>query len=413
MAEEVQYLFVVVGLFLVPGVLQRFRIPGPITCVALGVGLGAGFGLFHGDTTLPMLGTLGIVTLFLFAGLDVDFEELRRGAKVIGGWLVVYSTLLAGTAFLASRLLDLGWRPSLLFATALFTPSASFILDSLNRRGATPEVRFWVRSKAIAAELVSLLVLFVVVQSGSVQSLAIASGALVAMIAVLPVIFRVFVSLVLPHAPKSEFAFLVILALVCAYVTRHLGVYYLVGAFVVGVTAVRLRKKLPALASERLIVGIELFASFFIPLYFFKVGLHLQASLFTLPAIALGLGLIIIVSPLRIGVVALYRKAVLREPLAEGAKIGATMVPTLVFTVVISGILREQFALADWLYGALVIYAMCSTLVPSLLMKSAPGASPILTPVEMPAIALPPPEAVADAPAPAAAAGAEAPAEGA
>lgn len=407
MAEEVQYLFVVVGLFLVPGVLQRFRIPGPITCVALGVGLGAGFGLFHGDTTLPMLGTLGIVTLFLFAGLDVDFDELKKGAKVIAGWLLLYGSLLTGTALLASRLLDLAWRPAALFATALFTPSASFILDSLNRRGATPEVRFWVRSKAIAAELVSLLVLFVVVQSGSVQSLAIASAALVVMIAALPWVFRGFVSRVLPYAPKSEFAFLVILALVCAYVTRHLGVYYLVGAFVVGVTAVRLRKKLPALASERLIVGIELFASFFIPLYFFKVGLHLQASLFTLPAIALGLGLIAVFSPLRIAVVALYRKVVLREPLAEGMKIGSYMVPTLVFTVVISGILREQFQLADWLYGALVIYAMCSTLVPALLMKTAPGASPILTPQEMPAIVLPPGEAAAPV-----VAAAEAPAEG-
>ena len=379
--------------------------------MALGVGLGAGFGLFHGDTTLPMLGMLGIVTLFLFAGLEVDFDELRKGAKVLGGWLVLYSSLLAGTALLASRLLDLEWRPAMLFAAAIFSPSGSFIMDSLNRRGASPAVRFWVRSKAIAAELVSLLVLFVVVQSGSVQSLAIASAALVLMVAVLPWIFRGFVSRVLPYAPKSEFTFLVILALVCAYVTRHLGVYYLVGAFVVGVTAVRLRRKLPALASERLMVGIELFASFFIPLYFFKVGLHLEASLFTLPAIALGLGLIVVVSPVRVGVVALYRKVVLREPFAEGVVIGSYLVPTLVFTVVISGILREQFLIADWLYGALVIYALCSTLVPSLLMKSAPAASPILTPVELPAIVLPPPEAAVDTPAPVVAA-AEAPAEG-
>src|SRR5207253_1314575 len=162
MSEELQYLLVVVGLFLVPGVLQRFRIPGPITCVALGLLLGAGFQLFHTDSTLPMLGTLGIVSLFLFAGMEVDFSELRRGAAVV------------------------------------------------------------------------------------------------AMIAVLPFVFRGFVGRVLPFAPRSEFAFLVILALICAYVTRLLGVYYLVGAFVVGLTAVRLKDKLPALASERLLVGIEL-----------------------------------------------------------------------------------------------------------------------------------------------------------
>ncbi|MBK7092132.1 MAG: hypothetical protein IPH59_10520 [bacterium] len=65
------------------------------------------------------------------------------------------------------------------------------------------------------------------------------------------------------------------LAVVCAFVTRELGVYYLVGAFVAGVAAQRFREELPAMASEQMLHAVELFASVFVPFYFFNAGLHL------------------------------------------------------------------------------------------------------------------------------------------
>lgn len=81
LSPEVLYILVVVGLFLVPRVLQRFHLPSAITSVGLGAALGMGLHAFEGDTTVPLLATLGIVSLFLFAGLEVDFEELRRGRR--------------------------------------------------------------------------------------------------------------------------------------------------------------------------------------------------------------------------------------------------------------------------------------------------------------------------------------------
>mgnify|MGYP000028135531 CR=1 FL=1 len=269
-SQELQYLLVVVGLFIVPRVLQRFRVPTAVTSVGLGAVLGMGFDLLHGDAAVPLLATLGIVALFLFAGLEVDFGELRAGLRVTAGHVAVWLVVLAAGTWAAGAVLELDRRAALLFALAVFTPSTGFILDSLPGFGLGERQRFWVKTKAIASELVALVALFVVVQSHSAESLGLSTLALVAMIVALPVIFQLFAARVLPFAPRSEFAFLLILSLVCAYVTRHLGVYYLVGAFVVGVTAVRLRQRLPALASERLLIGIELFASFFIPFYFFK-----------------------------------------------------------------------------------------------------------------------------------------------
>jgi Kef-type K+ transport system membrane component KefB len=367
---ELQYLLVVLGLFIVPRLLQRLRIPTAITCVVIGAVLGLGFGLFHTDTAVPLLATLGIVSLFLFAGLEVDFEELKRGLSVTLGHIAVQLVLLLIGTLSVSRLFALSWRPSVLLTLAVLTPSTGFILDSLSGFGLTPAQQFWVKTKAISTELVALGALFLVVQTTSAQALAVSSAALLAMVAVLPWVFEFFAARVLPYAPKSEFAFLLILALACAYLTRHLGVYYLVGAFVVGVTAVRLRKRLPALASERLLIGIELFASFFIPFYFFKAGLHLERAMFAWRTVLVGLGLVVVAVPLRVGSVALYRSLALDEPLREGARVGLSLVPTLVFTLVLADILRARYGLPQHLFGALVVFALVNTVLPGLILRA-------------------------------------------
>lgn len=368
-SPELQYMLVLLGLFVVPRALQRFRIPSAITCVALGAALGMGAHLFASDRTIPLLSTLGIVTMFLFAGLEVDFVELRKGARVVAEHLVVQLLLLAVTTFAAWKVFGLEVRAAVLLALALLTPSTGFILDSLAGFGLSADHRFWVKSKAIATEIVALIALFVTVKSSNSASLAYSSAALLGMIALLPVVFQAFARWVLPYAPRSEFSFLVIVAVFCAMLTRRLGVYYLVGAFVVGVTAVRLRARLPMLASERLVVGIELFASFFIPFYFFKAGLHLHAEDFTPASVGIGLAFLAVMTPLRLLSVVLHRGISLREPSKESYRVGMSLVPTLVFNIVLADILHERFALTSQLYGALIVYAIGTTILPGLALR--------------------------------------------
>lgn len=371
-SSEVHYLLVVVGLFIVPRALQRLRIPSAVTCLALGALLGLGFHLFHDDAAIPLLATLGIVALFLFAGLEVDIDELRKHGKVMLGHLALQLVQLVIAAYVVRRIFALEWRSAILLVLALFTPSTGFILDSLTAFGLTPKQAFWVKTKAIASELVALGALFVTVQSGSAELLFTSSFAMVMMVALLPTAFRMFANLILPFAPKSEFTFLLILALICAYLTRELGVYYLVGAFVVGVTAVRLRKQLPVLASDRLMIGIDLFASFFIPFYFFKAGLHLRAEFFNWTALLLGVSFVAAVIPLRVALTALFRWWVMKEPLREGARVGLCMSPTLVFTIVLADILQERYALPDELYGALLVFTLVNTAVPGFILRATP-----------------------------------------
>ena len=360
-------------LFVLPRLLQRFRLPSAVTCLALGALAGMGFGKFQQDPTVNLLSTFGIVSLFLFAGLDVEFRELRRNTRVLTQHIAIRVALLAVVSFTAGTALRLDLQPAILIGLALTTPSTGFILDSLASLGVSDHERAWIKSKAIATELVALLVLFLALQPPGVEYMIRSTSILVAMIVLLPLLFRLFATLVLPHAPRSEFGFLLMAAVLCAVITRELGAYYLVGAFVVGVTAQRFREQLPQIASTNMLNAVEQFASFFVPFYFFHAGLGLHRDDFSPAALSLGALFLAVLIPLRVGLVAVHRRLSLQEPLRTGARIGLSIAPTLVFSLVIADILKERFAVPQVVFGGLIFYTLANTLLPGFLLRLAPA----------------------------------------
>lgn len=369
--NDIAYVALLFGLFVVPKWLQRYRVPGAISALLMGVA--ASFsGLFVGDPTVSILSTLGITALFLFAGLEIDGAELRRRASEVTQHAVVWLILFGATTFFIGRAFTVGTREGVLVALAIVTPSTGFILSSLPGFGLTAPERFSVKAKAIAAELVALTALFVALQSTSWQRLGIASAAMVALVLLIPLAFRLFARTVAPHAPRSEFAFLLMVAVVCAYATRRLGVYYLVGAFLVGVAAQRFRQQLPAMSSEKMIDALEAFGSVFIPFYFFNAGLHIQRGELSWWGLALGLAFVAAFVPLRIGLTVGQRRLLLGEPTASASRVAAALVPTLVFSLVLAGILRTEFQVPEYLVGALIIYTVVNTSIPAFVLRSAP-----------------------------------------
>lgn len=371
LTEDVAYVLLLFTLFVVPKTLQRFRIPSALTALLFGAVTGMGLGILQDDATVELLATLGIVALFLFAGLDADVRELRRGAVILSEHVSVRLFMLAGVAAAVIWGSGLDWRPALLVALALLTPSTGFILDSLSGWGLSDSEQFWVRSKAIATELVALAILFVVLQSTSAARLGVSALTLVAMIALLPLVFRGFAAAVAPYAPKSEFGFLMMVAVACALITRKLGVYYLVGAFVVGMSAQQFRRALPTFGSAGMLEAVEAFASLFVPFYFFHAGLLLEPGYFSPLALGVGALFVVIALPIRIGAVALHRYLRFGERLNEGVRISVSMLPTTVFTLVLVEILRaDPFRAPDYILGGLVVYAIFNTLAPSLFFRA-------------------------------------------
>lgn len=368
--KEFQYILLLFGLLVLPKALQRFRVPSAITTLLLGLAFGAGLGYFLHDETVHLLSTFGIAALFLFAGLDVDAASLRREARILSEHLLIVALTVAAAAVAVQAIFPMGTRQAVLVGLALVTPSCGFILDSLASLGVSSEEGYWIRTKAIASELLALGVLFVTLQSTSVARLGFSAVALLAMAAFLPILLRFLAARVSTYAPNSEFAFLLMVAVIFAYATRQLGVYYLVGAFLVGITARRMRDQLPRLASDQNLHAVEVFASFFVPFYFFNAGLNISREALTWKALAIGLAFAAVSIPVRIGLVLLQRRVRLSEAWSQGMRVAVPMIPTLVFTLVLAEILREDFALDAALFGGLVVYAALTTILPAMVFRA-------------------------------------------
>lgn len=366
--QEVAYLILIFGLMVVPRIVQRLRIPAPLTSFGLGMVAALFLGAFSQDATLALLATLGISSLFLFAGLEIDLADLRRGKWLLMGHLAGRAVVLLVAGWFVVRYFGFSWQAAALLGLAVLTPSTGFILDTLATLELTEEERYWVRMKAISGELFALVVLFIVLQSGSLQTMAWASGALLAMLVGLPLLFIGLGRLVIPYARGSEFSLLLMVGVIAAFLTYQIGVYYLVGAFLAGFVAKLLRERMPLLASDENLHAIQMFASFFVPFYFFYMGMSVPAGALTMQALGIGVVLTLVALPGRVGGLWLHRRMVKGESSASSLRVAAALTPTLIFTLVLATILHERFQISDALYGGLLFYAGMSTLVPSFVL---------------------------------------------
>jgi len=377
MSNELIYLLLIFGLLVIPRALQRFKLPAPITCLALGLAAMLVYGDRTHDPVVALLSTLGISSLFLFAGLEVDVPALRKGLGRLLVHLLVRTLALVALAWLTWRYAGFGWQASALVALALLTPSTGFILDTLERLGLDSEERFWVTNKAIAGELLALLALFVVLQATDPVQLGISSLTMVAMLVGLPLLFVALGRWVVPHAPGSEFSLLVMVGLVAAFITYKLGVYYLVGAFVAGLVARMLRLRMPLLASDDNIHALRLFATFFVPFYFFHAGTGISRDALTWEAAGLGVVLTLVMVPIRIGGVWIQRRLMFGEERGSSLKVAVSLAPTLVFTLVLASILHTRFDLPGVWFGGLILYTTLNTLLPSLVLRAPFNVDPL------------------------------------
>jgi Kef-type K+ transport system membrane component KefB len=332
---DLVYVSLLVGILLVPKLLQGTHVPGPVWALLLGLLAGMTFPEYSHDPVISLLATLGIASLFLFAGLEVEAKELRSAWRPLVVHLAVRCVGLVIVAVLAVRWKGFDpWAAGLL-ALALLTPSTGFILDTLARLGLSDETQFWIKSKAIAGELLVI-------------------G---------------FAHWVLPHAPGSEFSFLIVVGVVAAYATKQLGVYYLVGAFIAGFVARQLTHRVPELGAHDTMNALKLFAGFFVPFYFFHAGQGIPPEAISWDALGVGLGLTAVLLPLRVGAIVLHRVLHLREPWLDAVRVAMPLSPTLIFTMVLASILHEEFGIPATLYGGLLVYAVMSTLIPALVKQ--------------------------------------------
>lgn len=369
LSQEVSLLVLLFALVVLPRLVQRWRVPAPLTSFAIGLAAASFVGDRTLDATVALLATLGISSLFLFAGLEIDTGDFRRGRWPLVGHVLLRAAVVAGATVALMRYAGMTWQVGALLALAVLTPSAGFILDTLPALDLDDEERYWIRLKAIGGELFALAVLFVVLQSSSPERLAGSALALAAMVVALPLVLIGLGRVVVPYARGSEFSLLVMTGVIAAFLTYQLGVYYLVGAFLAGFIARLLRRRMPALASEENLHAVRMFASFFVPFYFFHKGMNVPAGGLGPAALGLGLVIAVVLLPMRIALLWAQRRLIRGESSLASLKVAAALTPTLIFTLVLATILRERYGIPETLYGALLVYAGIATALPSLVMS--------------------------------------------
>jgi len=183
---------------------------------------------------------------------------------------------------------------------------------------------------------------------------------------------------VVPYAPGSEFSLLMMVGIICAVISKALGLHVLIGAFVAGMVAGLLRERMTTLAPAQNLHAVHLFATFFVPFYFFHEGLRVPAGALVLRGLLYGIGFSVLALPLRIAKNWIVCRYTCRRTSTSGLRVGVALTPTLIFTLVIARILEDTFEIDAALYGGLLVYAAVSTILPSFILPklTQPSSSP-------------------------------------
>lgn len=369
LTSDLEYLAIFVTVLIFPKILLRFRVPSGITALIIGALFAKFDSELTGEQIFRFLSQIGITSLFLFAGLEVDIKELNEDRTYLAKYLSKFILILVGLTCGFHYYFSWSWQVALIFSLGIFTPSAGFIMNSLHSFDVNEDQEYWIKSKAISKEVVSILLMFFALQWGQPKMLVISTVFFVALFFILPPIFKFFFKFVSPYAPNSEIPFLVALSLISGVISKEIGAYYLVGAFIVGIIGSRFRKKIFSEGEDALFRTLSSFFNVFLPFYFFYAGTKVKLA--EIPIESLGYALVFFVAfvPLRLLIIKTSLKFFLNEIFESTYKVSFSLMPTLIFGLVISGILLERGLVPSVYAYSLVIYTLLTSLFPSFMFS--------------------------------------------
>jgi Kef-type K+ transport system membrane component KefB len=349
---------------------MRFKIPSGITAILIGVFIATLDPELKSNQLFRFLAQIGITSLFLFAGLEVEWTELKRDRVYLGKFLTKSLIILFLIAYSFSYYFKLPFQESFIFALGIFTPSAGFILNSLHSFDITKDQEHWIKSKAISKELIAIVLMFFALQGEDTSKLIISSVFFLALFLILPMLFKFFFKYISPYAPNSEVPFLIALSLIAGVLSKEMGAYYLVGAFVVGIIGGRFKEEIFKEGEENMLHSLSSFFKTFLPFYFFYAGMKIYFKEITVEAVQIGVVLLVIFVPLRLAVIGSSMKFFMKEMRENPYNISLSLMPTLIFGLVIAGILKERGIMPNNLVYALLIYTLLNSIIPSLILTA-------------------------------------------
>jgi Kef-type K+ transport system membrane component KefB/nucleotide-binding universal stress UspA family protein len=266
------FLTIMAIMLVAPLLFERIKLPGIVGLILAGVVVGPhGLGVLERDSTIILLGTVGLLFLMFMAGLETSLDDLKYNADkaTIFGIATFSVPMVLGTA--AMLAIGYGFLAAILVASC-FASHTLLALPVATKLGI-------MRTQAVTATLgatlitnvLALLVLAVVVQAhqGSlslsfwlflIPALAIYTFATLWGV---PKIGRWFFRR-FGHDEGAEFTFVVSTLFVVSYAAELIEIEPIVGAFLAGIAITQLIPQLSPLMNRIQFIGNTLFVPFFL-----------------------------------------------------------------------------------------------------------------------------------------------------
>uniref|UniRef100_B8HSD0 Sodium/hydrogen exchanger n=1 Tax=Cyanothece sp. (strain PCC 7425 / ATCC 29141) TaxID=395961 RepID=B8HSD0_CYAP4 len=266
------FLIIMAIMLVAPLLFERLRLPGIVGLILAGVIVGPhGFGLLERDSTIVLLGTVGLLFLMFMAGLETSLDDLKYNADkaTVFGLATFAVPMLLGLA--AMMLLGYPFLSSILVASC-FASHTLLSLPIVSKLGI-------MRSQAVTVTLggtlitnvLALLVLAVVVKAHQgnltlgfwlflIPSLSLYTFATLWGVPRLGRwFFRRF-----GHDEGAEFTFVVATLFVVSYFAKLIEIEPIIGAFLAGIAITQLIPQLSPLMNRIQFIGNTLFVPFFL-----------------------------------------------------------------------------------------------------------------------------------------------------
>lgn len=266
------FLTILAIMLVAPLLFERLQLPGIVGLILAGVVVGPdGLGILQRDSTIVLLGTVGLLFLMFMAGLETGLDDFKEeGDKATFFGIITFALpMVVGTA--AMLALGYDWLAALLVASC-FSSHTLLALPVLSKLGImrSPAVVVTLGATLIT-NVLALLTLAVIIKAYQgnltlgfwlflIPALAIYTfGCLWGVPKLGRWFFQKF-----GHDENAEFIFVLATLFVISYLANVIDVEPIIGAFLAGIALTPLIPQLSPLMNRIQFIGNALFIPFFL-----------------------------------------------------------------------------------------------------------------------------------------------------
>ncbi len=279
------FAIILLVMLIAPAILQRIRIPGIVGLILAGALLGPhGFNVLARSEEVVLLGTIGLLYIMFWAGLEIDLVTFRKNRhKSLAFGIFTFTIPLTFGIFSSHYILGYNWLASVLLAS-MFSTHTLISYPIANRLRVTKNEAVTITvGGTIITDVLALLVLAVVsnLASGNMKlefwiRLGIGLAAFSAIVFVLiPLLARWFFRVVEAEL-TFQYVFVLAMVFLSAFLAELAGVEAIIGAFFAGLTLNRLVPHASPLMGRIEFVGNAIF----IPIFLISVGMLVNLNVF-------------------------------------------------------------------------------------------------------------------------------------